>query len=199
MTLKTYALVRTSLGTIERRQQFDEGQQPVLAAAKDRRWLLDEPPSFNEAFQTRTETTPIPAEATGVPYVVATLGLAALRLKRKAVLAEKRWQLETGGITISGASIRTDRESQALITGAKVAIDVGAISSVDWKASNGFVTLNGVQVTAIATAVCQHVQACFSNEKALAAALDAAGSDTGLTLAQRAAQILAVDLDSGWP
>lgn len=190
MAIKTYALVVTATGQIDRRQDFPEGEQPALAASKGRRWLLDDPPPFNAASQTRTQTTPIPAEAAEVPYVVAPIGLAALRAKRKAVLAAKRFEVETGGITVGGAQIRTDRESQGLIVGAKAAIDAAAIETVNWKAANGWVELSGAQVTAIATAVAQHVQACFSHEKALAEALDAAGS---------APAILAVDLDSGWP
>lgn len=72
MAIKLYACVRTASGTIERRQNFVEGQQPTLAPAKGLRWILDEPPAFDAASQRAVVQVPIAENATQVPYTVET-------------------------------------------------------------------------------------------------------------------------------
>lgn len=100
--------------------------------------------------------------------------LASTKANKLAELADWRWRLETAGLRIGGSSIRTDRESQALITGAYISLKDGLVPSVDWKAEGGsWVTLTLAEVAPIAQAVTQHVQACFSAEKALAAQIEA--------------------------
>lgn len=82
----------------------------------------------------------------------------------EAYAAEKRFAKETGGITINGIQVRTDRESQALITGAyNLALRDGGLS-IKFKAANGFVELSASSVIGVAVLVAQHVQACFAAE-----------------------------------
>jgi hypothetical protein len=69
---------------------------------------------------------------------------------------------ENGGITVSGVTVQTDTESRTNLNGA-----VALNTSIDWKTDAGFVTLTAAQISAIATAVGQHVQKCFSAEKAV--------------------------------
>ena len=71
-----------------------------------------------------------------------------------------RREKENGGITVSGVTVQTDVESRASLLGAK---ELGV--SIDWKTEAGFVTLTAQQISAIAVAVGQHVQKCFSAEK----------------------------------
>jgi hypothetical protein len=78
--------------------------------------------------------------------------------------ASKRYEKETGGITLNGIPIATDRQSQAMITGAYNYVQVNAAATIKWKAENGFVELNAAQITALALAVGAHVQACFAKE-----------------------------------
>lgn len=84
-----------------------------------------------------------------------------------AMVAEKRWQLETSGILVSGVPIKTDRESQAQITGAYTSLKSGLIDSTPWKAADGSFSLVTIEeLGPIAKAVADHVSACFAAEKA---------------------------------
>lgn len=102
--------------------------------------------------------------------------LADEKAAKKAELAAARYAAEIGGITFAGAAIRTDRESQALITGAALAATQDPEYSVVWKAEGGFVTLSAEQIIAAAQAVRAHVEACFAREAELSSAVDAAKS-----------------------
>jgi hypothetical protein len=87
---------------------------------------------------------------------------------------EKRFATETGGITANGISIPTDRMTQAQLTGAYNYLQVVPSATINWKLADGtFVNLNAAAITAIATAVAAHVQACFAAEASLAAGIDA--------------------------
>ncbi|MEN6402942.1 MAG: DUF4376 domain-containing protein, partial [Armatimonadia bacterium] len=82
---------------------------------------------------------------------------------------------ETSGVVVGGAKIRTDRESQATVTGAFVTLSQGLVQSVDWKAEDGvWVQLTLAEITPIAAAVASHVQACFTAERLLAQQINAA-------------------------
>lgn len=94
----------------------------------------------------------------------------------RARVAHARWAAETGGMVLQGMTIRTDRESQSLITGAALKAIQDAEYSCSWKTDGGFVQLSAPQVLAIADAVRAHVQACFDHERALLAIIDAAGT-----------------------
>ncbi len=84
---------------------------------------------------------------------------------------DKRWRVETGGISVGGVPVATDRESQSLITGAHAYVLTNPDVSIKFKAANGFVDLDATRVTAVATAVAAHVQACFAVEADVAAAI----------------------------
>ena len=91
---------------------------------------------------------------------------------------------------VNGATIKTDRESQALIAGAKLYSDLNEAVLIDWKAENSWVQINRTAIMAISQAVAAHVQACFSQERVHAEAISA------LTTA---AEIAAYDITTGWP
>ncbi len=101
-------------------------------------------------------------------------------------IAARRWQAETGGITVNGIAIDTGRDSQALITGAAVSAMLDPAYSVRWKTPAGFIDLQGQQIIAMAAAVRAHVQAAFDREAELLEAL----TDGTLTEAM---------LEEGWP
>lgn len=113
------------------------------------------------------------------------------RAAKLAALAENRWSAERSGIVVSSIPVMTDRESQALITGAALQAFMDASYSLVWKTATGdFVTLSSAQLLAIAQAVRAHVQACFNREAALTTAIEAAGDATALA---------AIDISAGWP
>lgn len=126
--------------------------------------------------------TAVAAGAEIAAYVPPTIDLAAYA-------ANKRFAVETGGITVAGATIQTDRDSQAMITGAYAYAQADPSASINFKADSGWVTLTAAQMTAIGLAVGAHVQACFSAEAAIDADI-AAGTVT--TTAQ-------IDTDTRWP
>lgn len=94
-----------------------------------------------------------------------------------AYAADARWRRETGGIVVAGAAIATDRQSQAMISGAHAFVQANPAAIIRWKSPAGFVTLDAATVTAIALAVGAHVQACFAAEADVLAAI-AAGTVT---------------------
>ena len=104
--------------------------------------------------------------------------------------AAKRFEIETGGITVNGVSIRTDRESQSTLNGALTALQGGFVGQVDWKASSGWVPVGLAEITPFAQAVAIHVQACFSAERAHGTAIHA------LTTVE---ELKSYDIEAGWP
>jgi hypothetical protein len=101
--------------------------------------------------------------------------LESAKAKKLSEIAVWRFGRETAGVTLNGASIRTDRESQAQLTGAYTSLKNGFLTSVNWKDANGqWVALSLAQIEPIAIAVAQHVQACFDAEMVLAQQVAAA-------------------------
>lgn len=98
----------------------------------------------------------------------------ALKSALKAYAAQKRYQVETGGMTFNAMPIPTDRETQSKLSGAVLAFQTGALSgTIDWKTSAGWVHHDQTAVTGLASAVAAHVQTAFSNEKSVSVAIDA--------------------------
>jgi hypothetical protein len=98
-----------------------------------------------------------------------------------AAVAARRYAVETGGITVGGAEIETNRRAQGQLSATLAAFNAGMVSSVDWKAGNGWQTLDLAGFAPIAEAVAAHVQDCFSAERAAdddIAAMAAAELDT---------------------
>ena len=115
--------------------------------------------------------------------------LALLKDRLKAKLADVRYQHEVGGVTINGSLVKTDRESQATITGAYARASVNPATTVSWKADNGFVTIDAEEIAMFGDAVFDHVQGCFSHEKHFTELID--GAETVEAL-------MAIDIDVGW-
>ena len=101
-------------------------------------------------------------------------------------IAARRFQAETGGVIVEGIQVNTERDSQALLTGAAFAASLDPAYQIKWKAATGFVDLTGEQIIGIASQVRAFVQACFNREAELLGAV-ADGS------------ITAQMLEEGWP
>lgn len=103
--------------------------------------------------------------------------LEEVKTAKLAELAQARWEHETGGLTLpNGMVIKTDRESQALLTGASLYVLQNATATVEWKGANGWVTLTASDIQKIAMLVRNHVQVAFSREKELAEKVEACGT-----------------------
>ena len=110
-----------------------------------------------------------------VPEVVPPT-LAESKAAKLAELASARYTEEIGGIVVGSVIIATDRESQAMMTGAYVSLKQGLMQSVNWKGDDGWVTATLTEIEPIAQAVGQHIQACFTKESQLAAQVAAAAT-----------------------
>lgn len=113
-----------------------------------------------------------------------------IRAAKLAALAAKRWQIETGGITVGGSLIATDRDSQGLIGNAYVGAIRHPTRIIKFKGVNGWVTLAAETMIAIGDAVFFHVQESFAREEALAAEIGAATDQAALN---------AIDINTNWP
>lgn len=90
-----------------------------------------------------------------------------------AYAASKRWEIETGGIVVGGAAIRTDRESQALINGALSLVQADPTATIQFKGGSGWASLSAAEMSVIALAVGRHVQAAFAAERTISEAIAA--------------------------
>lgn len=176
-------------GTLGQTRDFADAP-PAIAPNKGR-WLPDNPPAFNPMTHTIARVEPVSPGATSIPYSVTLRQPADVLADKLAELAALRYEKETAGITVAGASIKTDRESQATLASAYTSMKNGLLAQVDWKASNGWVTVTLAQLEPIAQAVAAHVQACFSRERALASALQA--------IVDNPVAVADYDISTGWP
>lgn len=101
---------------------------------------------------------------------------ATAKENKYAEIAAARYNAEIAGVTVNGVSIKTDRESQGLITGAALKAIQDSTYTCKWKGIDGFVELTATQIIAIADAVRQHVQSCFDREAELLPLIEAAES-----------------------
>lgn len=113
-----------------------------------------------------------------------------VKSRKISELAALRYQKETDGIIINGMTIETDRQSQALITGAWSISQINPTILIDWKGVNGWIQIDAATITAIAGSVAAHVQSCFSTERLHAEAIAAL---------ETSEEVAAYDLTTGWP
>jgi len=140
---------------------------------------------------TQAEGKTIQADDQGRPFAAfRTYTLGETRSNKLAALAAYRYERETAGITIGGATIRTDRESQAMVSGATIFSDANPVALIDWKGATGWVQIDRATLLAIGQAVGSYVQACFSLERVHAEAIGAL---------ETVAEIEAYDFTAGWP
>ena len=114
------------------------------------------------------------------PVPVTEISLEDLKAAKKVEIANARYKAEIAGITFNGTTIKTDRESQALITGAALAALQDSAYSCKWKTEQGFITLTAAQIIAVADVVREYVQGCFDREADLCELIDAAENETNL-------------------
>jgi len=95
-------------------------------------------------------------------------GFALTLDELKAHAAYARYVKEIAGITVDGASIATDRESQSRVIGAALLAAADPQFKTQWKTKEGkFIPLDAAKVTALAAAVAKHVAACFAAEASM--------------------------------
>jgi hypothetical protein len=109
----------------------------------------------------------------------------------KALAADKRFRVETGGLVVGGIPIATDRQAQAMITGASNLFDKDPLLlTVDWSIdAENFVTLDKATVQQNGILIGRHVQASFTAQRQIVALIDAGD----ITTAEQ------IEAWAGWP
>lgn len=96
-----------------------------------------------------------------------------LKVQLKDYAANKRWQVENGGIIVQGMNVPTDDIAQRKISELRRRVrDSEVPVPFNFKASNGWVSLNQAQIIALDKAVAAHVQVCYSQEYTVITMID---------------------------
>jgi hypothetical protein len=164
---------RTSLHELDETQLAGLGIYPCDEIKPDIEWTQHHgTPVIEVADGRATATYPVldysSDEVAGI--------LEAARERKRSEIAAARFEAETAGID----GIKTDRESQALITGAALKAMQDSTYFCRWKGVGGFVELTAPQILAIADSVRSHVQSCFDREAELLPLIEAAESPEDL-------------------
>lgn len=117
--------------------------------------------------------------------------LDELKSVKKAEMVQRRWDAQCSNIVFDDGSVfKTHPDDVArLATTLQTAQAAGKIT-VDFKTANGWTTLDVPRLRNIHDVVANYVEDCYSNERRLEEALDAAKSLDELN---------AIDIQSGWP
>ena len=140
---------------------------------------VDGDPTPLSAYPGATVVLPYAGEARATDL----LGKPAPAIDLAAYAAARRYEVETGGITVGGSEVATDRVSQAMIGNAFSYVQASGAETVSYKTAAGFVTLTAEQIKGVALAVGAHVQACFDAERSIEVGLTAS-PPTITTIAQ---------------
>ncbi len=109
-------------------------------------------------------------------------------LKNKAT--ERRWEVETGGLTLpNGIKVKTGVDDKNRITTVLVNAKLAGLTSVNFKSDSGWVPMTLSEIEAIAIAISLHTDQCFNNEMAHHLSIDALGYE----------ELLNYNVNTGWP
>jgi len=133
-------------------------------------------PSYNSKLQMCIEVSPIFTEGKYYKqYQIIDKQQSQLDQERQQAIEKKvkdlaayRYQKETGGISINGFQMYTDRDTQGKIQSAAIRAEKDPEFTVQWKTMDGnFITLDASTIIEIGNAVFDHVQACYAREAEL--------------------------------
>ena len=132
-------------------------------------------PPYEHAYTGRLQLWAVVGDTLqrGIEWIL--LDVASVKTNMLAAMADIRYRKETGGVTLpDGTVIKSDRESQALVSGAYQSLSAGLITATDWKSESGWVTVTLEAFKPVAQAVATHVAKCFAAEKAVGELIAAA-------------------------
>lgn len=171
-------------------------------APDDYAWVFPTPqPTYDAITQSVAEGAPTQQGGNWVqtwvvtdldqPTVDANVEAAKDRLQEAATA--KRWGVMTGGMTVGGMQVGTTIDDQNRITSVVANAELAGLtdeSLVDFKANSGWVQISIGQVKALAGAIGQFVQACYTAERA---------HHDAIVLLTTPAEVTAYDVNTGWP
>ena len=124
-------------------------------------------------------------------FIVTPRDLSTAKNAMKARITARRWEAETGGVTVEGfGRILTGIDDQNRIASALQGTASAGIAEVDFKGADGWIRLSREMLANVAGIIAGHVQACFSRERTLHETVDAAETVDALAT---------LDIESGWP
>ena len=110
------------------------------------------------------------------PYlatIAADVAVAEARVEKRRDelrqrLAERRYEEEVGGTSLAdGTPVETSRAAQGQLTTVHQTLKEGFQTEVNWKGPTGWALVTLTEIAPIAQAASDHVQECFSAEKAV--------------------------------
>jgi hypothetical protein len=181
----------TDANGIQHPSNWNEAWSPQEKVARGLRIIQE--PADPEPGVRRVETAL--QVVSGHPVRVADdepIPLAELKAEKLQAMRARRWAVETSGLTINGLVVPTDEKTQNRAANAVLYLDKSpGVETVDWEISpTEDVVLDLETLTAIATGIGAHVQACFTRSKTLKA---------DILAAEDAEALAAIDINAGWP
>lgn len=174
-----------AIGNLENVNWRDLGIYPVKSEIEDK------DPVFYAYYETGMVGTI--HEGFGIKWEKKERPLDEIKTTLSGMVAGKRYSVETGGIEFGGKKIITDRDSQYMISGAVNAVNLDPARVIRFKTGDGFVELDAAAIVALATAVANHVQGCFSREADLVTSINSAATFSELKT------IHSEEINKGWP
>lgn len=108
-------------------------------------------------------------------YQEQTDSLDSVKARKKLELYISKEGFEQSGVSLGDVRFDSDRCEQAALLTTLEIIRSGAMSSVEWRTSDGsFVALDEAKIVSLLTSIAIHTQTAVSTEKALRALVDAA-------------------------
>jgi hypothetical protein len=95
-----------------------------------------------------------------------------LKLTLRRYAAQRRWEHSQQGTVINGTHYQTDDVAIAKIMGAKMLIDSGAVTTVNWKHDGGWVDLDQTAMNAVFGGVSAFIQNCYTTEQTVIGLID---------------------------
>lgn len=108
-----YLLVKPD-GSIGHSWNYPDDIPPVPHTNKGR-WLPDNPPQYNATYYERRMISPVPSDATTIPYEIVERALTGVKNYKLKMLAEWRDLTINSDITIGGKTYSGDKDYQSLI------------------------------------------------------------------------------------
>jgi len=82
--------------------------------------------------------------------------------------ADKRYNVEVGGINVGGLPVRTDRLTVSRIYQANALAIQDPAFTTEWKIGDGsFITVDATLIASLTTAITSHIQTSFTREKTI--------------------------------
>lgn len=144
---------------------LDTNTYTVQVVTPDRSFLMPSNMRVIELLNYKGKAEDAQKAYEGKVYNATTKTITDKVVDLKAFAANQKYVFETGGITVDGYPVATDRQSQSMMTSTVLSLQLKPDTVVNWKGPDGkFTTLSREVITAIALLTMQHVATCFTVE-----------------------------------